>query len=214
MTDIWTDPIDRVLRELISPSIWNTNIAANLRLLKQHGHTGVDGDGALHTPFLTNSGAMAYFTPQPPYASADNTGFAANTVYVSRFFLPIKLSVGSLTAEVTTLSAASTLGLGIYNKDGTSLLCSGTASSASTGAKRISITPTVLDIGFYLLAWTCTSAVVVCRGFSNVDGTVMNNTNTQKGTGANASAVGVLPSTTGAISAVSVNQILAKLEGS
>lgn len=217
MPDVWTTPIDRVLRELISPAIWNADIAANLRVLSTHRHTGAAGDGAIISATETLSGANAFFLNTYPTANTQVAlAGAANQVRVMRFFLPINLSLGSLTLNVAALSAATTGGVGIYNKEGTSLLASGTFSSASTGVKRVSVTTVILPIGFYLLAWTCTSNVpTVFAGLFNAnDIAIFNDTNVQLATAANASAVGVLPATTGALSALTSDIPCIKLEGS
>lgn len=217
MPDVWTNPIDRVLRELISPAIWNADLAANLRVLSTHRHTGAAGDGAIISATETQSGPLAHWVTgmAVPSANAQMAG-AANQVRFMRFFLPFNLSLSALTFNVQALSGGSTGGIGIYNKDGTSLLASGTASTASTGVKRVSVTPVVLPIGFYLLAWTNTGNVATFFvGTVNANlNAILNDTTPHTGTAANASAVGVLPATTGVLSAAALDVPVVKLEGS
>lgn len=216
MPDIWTNPVDRVLRELISPAIWNADLAANLRLLSLHTHSGVAGDGAQIAGTVLYSGPMSFFVSPFDQVGATLIVSVANEIRWSRFYLPFKLSLGSLTCEVTTLHAGSTLGLGIYNKDGTALLASGTSSSATTGVKRITVTPIVLDPDFYLLAQTNTGAVAQARiihGTGNAL-SIFSNTNPQTGTASAVSAAGVLPASLGVLTGANSAPVLTKLEGS
>lgn len=213
MADTWTDPIDRVLGERISPSIWNSNIAANGRILGSHTHqTGVAGDGAYLPGTEPKSGVLASFIPL--YLSNVSAGIwvsVANQTRFYRFYLPFRLSLGFITASVTTLQAGSTLGVGIYNSAGTVLLASGTVSSASIGVKRVTMSPTPVDLlpDHYLLAWTNTGAVAQGPLFAGASGfgVVMNDLAPVSGTGANTSAVGVLPATLGVLTAVDAQNI-------
>lgn len=213
MPDVWTNPIDRVLRELISPAIWNADLAANLRLLGAHTHTGAPGDGAILDPTL--SGATNWLIPTNTEAPATTVLVTANNqVRFFRFFLPYKLSVGFLSLEITTAVGGSTTGLGLYSNDGTTRLCFGTASSAAIGIKRMSVTPVILNIGFYLLAWTSTAAAVQARVFAEAAAGLLADTNAHEGTAANSSAAGVLPTSLGALSALTTNIPKVKIEGS
>jgi hypothetical protein len=215
MTDVWTEPPDRNLEERISPDIWNTNIAANLRLLSTHVHTGAAGDGGLMAPNLTLSGPKVYSIPN----GFDATGVGqiaavANQVKWFRFYQPFKLSFSTITVEVTTLQAGTTMGVGIYNTDGTTKLADGTASSAATGVKRIAVTTTVLDVGFYLLAWTDTNTTAAARVFQGGGGNIFVDTNPQMGTAATAATAGVLPASLGVLTGTGIAPVFAKLEGS
>lgn len=214
MPDVWTNPVDRVLRELISPAIWNADIAANLRLLGVHAHTGAAGDGAQLSTFLTQTGAGAWYIPALTDQVSTSAFSSANQVRWWRFYLPLRLSISSLTIEVTTLQAGSSVGFGIYNDQGTVQYATATASSASTGIKRVAVTPVLLESGFYILAWTNTGAVAQGRTSGGSLLSIIVDTNPQLGTAANASAAGVLPATLGALSgSATIPPIICKFEG-
>lgn len=220
MTDAWTDPPDRVFQERISETIWNTNIAANLRLLGLHDHlTGNLGNGALLPNTTPKTGSAIYFMPPYPGANAVNGVMVsvANQVRFFRFYISFRLALAFITCEVNTLAAGSTLGVGVYNNDGTILLASGTASSASTGVKRVAMTPSPVDLlpDFYYLAWTNTGNVAQTGLWGNVSTVqdILNDTGVSHGTAANASAAGVLPATLGALTPSNLSPLLAKLDG-
>lgn len=164
-------------------------------------------------------GVAAYFVPwckpNVAFPAAAVVG-ANNQVRVSRFWLPFTIEVANLMIEVVGTSAATTLGVGIYNYDGTELLLSGTASSASAGVKTIAISPAVIiGPGLFLLAWTDTSTTPTVTGQTSVGAwnTIVNNTNAHQGTAANSSSSGVLPSATGAITGATIAIPLVKIEG-
>lgn len=164
-------------------------------------------------------GTAAYFVPwcTPNVTpTADNAVGANNQVRVCEFWLPVKIEVANLFIEVVGTAASSTLGAGVYNYDGTELLLSGTASSASAAVKTISISPAVIiGPGLFLLAWTDTSTTPTLRGQASLGAwsTIINTTNGHFGTAANGSSSGVLPSTTGAITGANIHIPIVKLEG-
>lgn len=164
-------------------------------------------------------GVSSFFAPwgSPQVATANNALVTVNNqVRVSSFQLPVCIEVASITINLTTGAASSTVGLGIYTFDGSTLLLSGTGSSASAVLVKITLsTPVVIGPGLFLFAWTDTSNAVQASNYTGAAAwnTVVNDTNAHQGTAANSSSSGVLPSTTGAITGATINVPLVKFEG-
>jgi hypothetical protein len=143
-----------------------------------------------------------------PATSVNALVASANDVRVLKVFIPTTLSITKISAEVTTLSAATHFAIGLYSTDGnTKVLDSGAQSSAATGIVTATIGATQVPAGFYYFAFTLDSTVPILEGVTvevnsatvgllNAGGVV------QMGKAANASAAGVLPATLGALSAV------------
>ena len=107
--------------------------------------------------------------------SPDNTGttvsLAADTLYGIPFTIYADTPIDRLAVEITTLDAGSAIRLGLYaestsqrGEPGARLEDLGTVSSASTGIKTLTISPTRrLGPGRYFFALIASSAVVAFR---------------------------------------------------
>ena len=126
---------------------------------------------------------------------------AANEVQVFKFLMPLPLIITRITAYIGIASAGGLFGVGVYSSAGAKLIASGAQSTTSTGAIEATVTATTIGPGWYWLAVTMDNTTSAFRSANN-DATadaVLNQSFTQKGTAANASVAGVLPTTLGAI---------------
>lgn len=152
----------------------------------------------------------ALFTPSS-FTTSIMAGLS-NQVRVARIFLPCRTTIRRIVFEVTTASAGGFCSVGIYSADGnTRLLHTGAVATDTTGVKNISITPVTLDPGVYWLAWTADNTIAQARFLTlgTNAATIENTVAARRGSAANASSAGVLPTTLGTITAASITAIAA-----
>lgn len=128
----------------------------------------------------------------------------ANRLLLVRIRFAVPYSVKSISAKVTTASAATTFNVGIYTSAGNLVVDSGAMSSAAIAVVTATITPVVIPAGDYYLCLACTSTVPVFTSWT-ADGrlTFGNAVFSMLAFGTNTLSGGALPATTGAISAQS-----------
>lgn len=162
-----------------------------------------------------NPGYYMFPTSMPAGEEGNTVIASANQVRVIRYYLPYSATVDRIVFNVETAVGGSTCGVGIYNAAGTTLLVDGSGQScASTGVKNVDVNVT-LGPGFFLVAYTSSSATVAILTQDAVIDTwydVFNATVVQSGTAANAATAGVLPATTGTLTAVSANSPVVKIQ--
>ena len=131
---------------------------------------------------------------------------AVNQVLVWQFLLETPITIRNLSSCVYSGSAGATVNFGIYNAAGNKLIDSGALSIAISNTQlSVSIAPVVLPAGtYYFAASQSTSAgQVLAFNLSNIAAvtTVSAGGSVAKiGVAANATSLGVMPSTLGAIS--------------
>jgi len=139
-----------------------------------------------------------------------------NQVLVTQFVLPITITVGQISFDVTTAIGGSVSAVGIYDSSGNKLVAADNVSTASTGVKTTAIgSPVTLTPGIYYFAQGSSSTGVgmTCL-VTNTNWNTMRNHNTTKrqGAAANALSAGVLPSTLGTVTAALVYPVMTLLE--
>ena len=136
----------------------------------------------------------------------DIVSTAVNQVIVWQFLLETPITIRNLSSCVYSGSAGATVNFGIYNAAGNKLIDSGALSIAITNAQlSVSIAPVVLPAGtYYFAASQSTDAgEVLAFNLYNIAAvtTVSAGGSVAKiGVAANATSLGVMPSTLGAIS--------------
>ena len=131
---------------------------------------------------------------------------AVNQVLVWQFLLETPITIRNLSSCVYSGSAGATVNFGIYNAAGNKLIDSGALSIAITNAQlSVSIAPVVLPAGTYYFAasQSTTAGEVLAFTVNNLAAvtTVSAGGSVAKiGVAANATSLGVMPSTLGAIS--------------
>ena len=131
---------------------------------------------------------------------------AVNQVLVWQFLLETPITIRNLSSCVYSGSAGATVNFGIYNAAGNKLIDSGALSIAITNAQlSVSIAPVVLPAGTYYFAasQSTTAGQVLAFTVNNLAAvtTVSAGGSVAKiGVAANATSLGVMPSTLGAIS--------------
>ena len=140
------------------------------------------------------------------FTGGDIVSTAVNQVIVWQFLLETPITIRNLSSCVYYGSAGATVNFGIYNAAGNKLIDSGALSIAITNAQlSVSIAPVVLPAGtYYFAASQSTSAgQVLVFNLNNIAAvtTVSAGGSVAKiGVAANATSLGVMPSTLGAIS--------------
>ena len=131
---------------------------------------------------------------------------AVNQVLVWQFLLETPITIRNLSSCVYSGSAGATVNFGIYNAAGNKLIDSGALSIAITNAQlSVSIAPVVLPAGTYYFAasQSTDTGQVLAFSVNNIAAvtTVSAGGSVAKiGVAANATSLGVMPSTLGAIS--------------
>jgi spore coat protein U-like protein len=131
---------------------------------------------------------------------------AVNQVIVWQFLLETPITIRNLSSCVFSGSAGATVNFGIYNAAGNKLIDSGALSIAITNAQlSVSIAPVVLPAGTYYFAASQSTdgGEVLAFNLYNTAAvtTVSAGGSVAKiGVAANATSLGVMPSTLGAIS--------------
>ena len=140
------------------------------------------------------------------FTGGDIVSTAVNQVIVWQFLLETPITIRNLSSCVYSGSAGATVNFGIYNAAGNKLIDSGALSIAITNAQlSVSIAPVVLPAGtYYFAASQSTDAgEVLAFDLYNIAAvtTVSAGGSVAKiGVAANATSLGVMPSTLGAIS--------------
>ena len=140
------------------------------------------------------------------FTGGDIISTAVNQVIVWQFLLETPITIRNLSSCVYSGSAGATVNFGIYNAAGNKLIDSGALSIAITNAQlSVSIAPVVLPAGtYYFAASQSTDAgEVLAFELYNIAAvtTVSAGGSVAKiGVAANATSLGVMPSTLGAIS--------------
>lgn len=166
---------------------------------------------------VTKTGSRNYFIPDDQVGGAFTDGGcgANNQVSLFRVYLPFKLTVVSIHFKAGSVAGSGSIGL--YNEDGSTLLMtSGVQDLSTNNIKSITLAaPVTLSPGFYLLAYTATSALsrIYCQLTDSTGTTVFNAGSVQRGSGANASSGGALPTTTGAITGATLPFPIVKFQG-
>lgn len=175
---------------------------------------GKIGDAPSGVPY---SGAYRLLPSEMPSSTAFSTPTqTANQVRVFRFMQPLELKVTSVIFEVVGASGGTNGSVGVYTADGTTkLIDSGAQSLAATGVIAVTLGAAVtLPAAWYCLAWTIDSAIPTFRSVAApANFNVLNQTTVQKGSAANGSTAGALPSTLGVITSLTFDIILCKLQG-
>lgn len=129
----------------------------------------------------------------------------ANQVRAVRFDLFARIAITKIDFRIGTGVAASFVGAGIYNSDGTTLLVdSGAVDTSTNGVKTTTVGSVTLQPGTYWFAYTANTATTLTGilGPSALSDTALSTAGAGKigyGTAANASVAGQLPSTLGAV---------------
>ena len=140
------------------------------------------------------------------FTGGDIVSTAVNQVIVWQFLLETPITIRNLSSCVYSGSAGATVNFGIYNAAGNKLIDSGALSIAITNAQlSVSIAPVVLPAGTYYFAasQSTSSGQVLAFDLYNIAAltTVSAGGSVAKiGVAANATSLGVMPSTLGAIS--------------
>ena len=143
---------------------------------------------------------VASFTGGTPVSTA------VNQVLVWQFLLETPITIRNLSSCVYSGSAGATVNFGIYNAAGNKLIDSGALSIAITNTQlSVSIAPVVLPAGTYYFAASQSTGIgeVLAFNLSNIAAvtTVSAGGSVAKiGVAANATSLGVMPSTLGTIS--------------
>ena len=141
------------------------------------------------------------------FTGGDIISTAVNQVIVWQFLLETPITIRNLSSYVYTGSAGTTVNFGIYNAAGNKLIDSGALSIAITNTQlSVSIAPVVLPAGTYYFAASQSTTIGQVLAF-NLSNIVAVTTVSAGGSGvakigvaANATSLGVMPSTLGAIS--------------
>ena len=105
--------------------------------------------------------------------------------------------------------------IGLYDLNGNRLTSNNAnpfdGTNVATAQSKALDTPIILSPGFYLLAWTSNDAAITMQNMSVASTTYVNTSTKQirMGTFANASAGGLLPATSGVLTAVGLGNICA-----
>ena len=140
------------------------------------------------------------------FTGGDIVSTAVNQVIVWQFLLETPITIRNLSSCVYSGSAGATINFGIYNAAGNKLIDSGALSIAITNAQlSVSIAPVVLPAGTYYFAasQSTSSGQVLAFDLYNIAAltTVSAGGSVAKiGVAANATSLGVMPSTLGTIS--------------
>lgn len=162
----------------------------------------------------TNSLAITYLSAFTT-GTETNATLSANQVCVCHVNIDRPMSLNAFVFFLNTSSAGKIVGVGLYDLAGNRLAYGTTTLGGPAGAYVCQLTsyPVVFYPGVYFLAWTCDSATPAFRGLTQASIGAMYNLNAARlGTAANASASGVLPTTLGAITKVS-NQNVPHITG-
>ena len=177
-----------------------------------------EGSGTLNLQAVTTgfstTGYGGFWSAGFPMMSMYVTSFtggpivstAVNQVIVWQFLLETPITIRNLSSCVYSGSAGATVNFGIYNAAGNKLIDSGALSIATTNAQlSVSIAPVVLPAGTYYFAasQSTTAGQVLAFNLYNIAAvtTVSAGGSVAKiGVAANATSLGVMPSTLGAIS--------------
>ena len=141
------------------------------------------------------------------FTGGDIVSTAVNQVIVWQFLLETPITIRNLSSYVYTGSAGTTVNFGIYNAAGNKLIDSGALSIAITNTQlSVSIAPVVLPAGTYYFAASQSIAIGEVLAF-DLNNIVAVTTVSAGGSGvakigvaANATSLGVMPSTLGTIS--------------
>ncbi len=134
--------------------------------------------------------------------------FAANQLKVIEINVPVGFTVTKAHLYISGAASTSTLYAGIYDGTCSTLLSSGSGSSASPGLVNLSLASAALSAGTYYMALADSSGSVTlgAMSFGTVGGAGINQgTHPMFATAANAVSSGALPSSCGALSAVSIS---------
>ena len=178
-----------------------------------------EGSGTLNLQAVTTgfstTGYGGFWSAGFPMMSMYVTSFtgghivstAVNQVIVWQFLLETPITISNLSSYVYLGSAGATVNFGIYNAAGNKLIDSGALSIATTNAQlSVSIAPVVLPAGTYYFAAsqsTDTGQVLAFDLYNTAAVTTVSAGGSgvaKIGVAANATSLGVMPSTLGAIS--------------
>ena len=128
--------------------------------------------------------------------------FRSNTLNVVRVYVPHRITITKVGIRLSTAFTGGKYAVAIYSSDGnTKHIDTGAQSTTSAGTQVITLGASVtLSPGFYWYAFTVDNTTAGFRAAAH-DGSdlALNADTTQTGTAANASSVGVMPSTLGTI---------------
>ncbi len=202
---------------LAADRIWTLPNAdgASGDVLKTNG-SGVLGWAKIYD--FTSEGVKAFKFLPLDYVRATSTAtvFVANRNNVLRFYLSHRLIVTKVQYDLVT-AAVGNMSLGIYANDGLSLLIDigPQSTNVATGVKTVTLgTPVTLEPGFYIYAWTVDNITATFRTIASTSGYsgTLNASTVHFGYGANVSAAGQLPATTGALTGTNPEVIVAALQ--
>ena len=161
------------------------------------------------------SGAYRLLPVEFPSAVFTVPTQTANQTRVFRFMQPLELKVAKVIFEIPTPSGGTFGAVGVYTADGTVKLIDTGAQSFATGgviAVTLGAAVTLLP-GWYSLAWTTDSGTPTWRSVGQpANFNILNDSTVVKGSAANASSVGVLPSTLGALTSQTFDIPVVKLQ--
>ena len=178
-----------------------------------------EGSGTLNLQAVTTgfstTGYGGFWSAGFPMMSMYVTSFtggpivstAVNQVIVWQFLLETPITIRNLSSYVYSGSAGTTVNFGIYNAAGNKLIDSGALSIATTNAQlSVSIAPVVLPAGTYYFAASQSTddGEVLAFNLNNIAAVTTVSAGgsgvAKIGVAANATSLGVMPSTLGTIS--------------
>lgn len=171
-------------------------------------------------PVFTTSGVSEYLLPFGENTAAV-TSTAGGTVGVTNRVLCKQVTInGSVTftkmmVNVTTTSSTNHEYIGIYNAAGTSLLVQGTFTlGAGTGNLSTTVSSATLNSGQYRFCRSAdqTTSVLSAVGSNTTVAGMINTNALREGIAANSTSGGVMPASTGAISAAAESGWIVLLE--
>jgi hypothetical protein len=143
---------------------------------------------------------LPYITIPQGTASSTVVAGTANQVRVVQFVIPLTITVGKITANVTTTSGGN-LYAGVYDATGNKLLEASLPCGVANGVSASLPTPVTLPPGTYYYATSASDTTCAASGTSLSAGWVLMMTkNTARvATAANAVSGGVMPATLGTL---------------
>jgi hypothetical protein len=125
----------------------------------------------------------------------------ANQVRVVQVVVPYNITVGKVVGNITTISAAQNMFVGVYDTSGGKLLEAAVSCAALNGVSTTLGTPVTLTPGTYLYAYSASDTVCAASGAALSGGwfNMLDKNTTRTATAANAVSGGVMPATLGTL---------------
>ncbi len=125
----------------------------------------------------------------------------ANQLRVVQVVVPYNITVGKVVGNITTISAAQNMFVGVYDSSGNKLLEAAVSCAALNGVSTTLGTPVALTPGTYLYAYSASDTVCAASGAALSGGwsNILSKNTTRTATAANAVSGGVMPATLGTL---------------